>query len=128
MNRKPVAQLKKLKNIPANEQVLVSGERSFDDDGHVTKYLFDFGDGETSEWLNDSVTDHTWAHGGKYTLTLTVMDDLGLTNETKVQITVIDATSPSTESLAVFYMTGFIILVIIIALIIVVRIFNRHRE
>jgi PKD repeat protein len=51
---------------------------STDTDGTIATYLWDFGDGETSPEVNPS---HTYAAEGEVTVTLTVTDDAGATDE-----------------------------------------------
>lgn len=50
----------------------VSGAGSWDPDGTVESYSWDFGDGTTGTGVNPS---HTYAGAGSYTITLTVTDD-----------------------------------------------------
>ncbi|VXB02779.1 PKD domain-containing protein [Maribacter litoralis] len=66
-----------------------TGSGSFDGDGTITNYSWDFGDGNTS-----SVTDpsHTYALGGDYTVTLTLTDDDGETSSNSIAVTAVDPT------------------------------------
>ena len=50
------------------------GTGSTDSDGNIVSYAWNFGDGGTSA---ESAPSHTYAHGGDYTVTLTVTDDRG---------------------------------------------------
>ena len=63
-------------------------DASTDDDGSIAGRSWSFGDGSTSEATNPS---HTYAGPGSYTVTLTVSDDDGATDESSDQVTV---TSP----------------------------------
>jgi parallel beta-helix repeat protein len=58
----------------ANHLVIHFSSNVSDPDG-VTKYLWDFGDGETS---SEADPVHAYKEGGVYTVTLTVWDSLGL--------------------------------------------------
>ncbi|MEM2869339.1 MAG: PKD domain-containing protein [Thermoplasmata archaeon] len=53
-----------------------SGERSVDD-GRITHYFFDFGDGEESGWVAEPVTHHRYSQKGSYRARLRVLDDSG---------------------------------------------------
>ena len=72
-------------NPAAFETIFVSAERSFDPDGCVTGYFWDFGDGTFSygPWAY-----HTFRHPHLYNLTLTVYDDFGGYNRTMTKINV----------------------------------------
>ena len=53
------------------------GSASADADGVIVSWLWDFGDGNSSEL---KTLDHRYEDGGSYTVSLTVIDDNGLTN------------------------------------------------
>lgn len=59
---------------------------SFDNDGSISGYSWDFGDGGTSTEPNPS---HTYGAGGTYVVTHTVTDDLGATAAISDNVTVI---------------------------------------
>jgi PKD repeat protein len=131
LNRKPVAKISQMKNVPVDETVRVSGTGSRDDDGYVVSYLWNFGDGTETSWTNESTVEHKWKHATTYTITLTVQDNHGLTNETQIQIKV--KAQDSDEGLFSNEQTnniivGSIIVVIIIIVIIVVIIFIRRAQ
>ncbi len=58
---------------------------SFDIDGEIVAYLWDFGDGFTS---NSSAAEHKYNQNGVYVVTLTVIDEDGLATVTEREITV----------------------------------------
>lgn len=68
-----------------NQQIAFVGDKSVDTDGSISKYEWNFGDGQVSTEKNPT---HTYKDNGTYTITLKVTDDVGLTNETKVTIVV----------------------------------------
>lgn len=70
-------------NAPLNVQF--TGSQSFDPDGTIISYLWNFGDATTSTQQNPS---HVFLNPGAYTTTLTVADNQGATNTASVTITV----------------------------------------
>jgi len=80
INTRPVAVL--LVDI---DIVNVNGTVVFDackstDDGCISCYFFDFGDGFNSGWIVQSSVAHEYADEGKYNVTLIVRDNLGVTS------------------------------------------------
>jgi PKD repeat protein len=68
---------------------------SYDVDGNVANHTWDFGDGNTSY---DENPVHTYAQENKqYDVTLTVMDNLGLTNSTTQTVKTEDTTDPMVD-------------------------------
>jgi Tol biopolymer transport system component len=59
-------------NVPFN------GNSSFDPDGSISTYSWAFGDGGTGSGVSPT---HTYAAAGNYTVTLTVTDNLGSTDQ-----------------------------------------------
>ncbi len=68
---------------------------SFDNDGSISGYSWDFGDGGTSTDPNPS---HTYGAGGTYLVTLTVTDDLGATSAISDNVTVIANRPPAVNA------------------------------
>jgi len=67
-----------------DEDVMFFATNSFDNDGRVDEYFFDFGDESNSSWTTLSIFTHRYSSVGTYNATLTVMDDYGATNQTMV--------------------------------------------
>ncbi|MEM3458653.1 MAG: right-handed parallel beta-helix repeat-containing protein [Candidatus Bathyarchaeia archaeon] len=96
INQRPTANLAADKLwVPRNADVMFFGTNSYDPDGRVDKYLFDFGDGSNSGWTTLSIFSHKYSAEGIYLANLRVIDDYGaLSNVAFVTITVISSTTP----------------------------------
>ena len=75
-------------NISTGETIFLSSQDSFDPDGEITSYFWNFGDGTFSyrPWVY-----HTYRYPQKYNLSLTVYDDFG---NHKLTLIVINVTDP----------------------------------
>ena len=71
-------------------EVTLTGSGSFDSDGEIVSYEWDFGDGSKTESTPDAV--HTYAKGGVYQISLTVADDEGATTTSTAIVEAIDPT------------------------------------
>jgi len=63
----------------ADQPVTFDASESYDD-GSITYYFFDFGDGTNSGWVTQPIVTHKYAYEGMYNATLTVANDLGVTS------------------------------------------------
>ncbi len=80
-NQPPVAAFSYLPTNPTvGQQILFQGASSYDSDGTVISYYWNFGDGQTSGPSGASSVYHQYSAAGTYTVTLTVTDNGGLTN------------------------------------------------
>ncbi|HUT00736.1 MAG TPA: right-handed parallel beta-helix repeat-containing protein [Candidatus Thermoplasmatota archaeon] len=68
------------------EEIKFNGTRSFDLDGTITNYSWDFGDGTTG---NGSTILHTYHSSGTYSVTLSVTDDQGNNGTNRTSVTII---------------------------------------
>ncbi|RLF63012.1 MAG: hypothetical protein DRN33_04920 [Thermoplasmata archaeon] len=75
------------------ESILFDGSRSYDVDGNIVSYSWNFGDGTTGEGAN--VT-HAYSHEGSFTVRLMVTDSEGRFNVSKT-VVYVDNTPPSVE-------------------------------
>ena len=83
----PVAQIEiNLGENIINETISFDASGSYDFDGVIISYLWDFGDGNTSILVNPL---HSYTQSGNYTVILAVTDDDGLTNAAAVTISII---------------------------------------
>jgi len=73
--------------------VSFDGSASYDPDGNIILYEWDFGDGNTASGQALLTTDHTYQNPGTYTATLTVKDNDNATSSANVTITVSSASA-----------------------------------
>jgi PKD repeat protein len=71
----------------AGQAVQFDGSGSFDPDGSIAAYNWDFGDGGAGNGVNPT---HTYTNPGTYTVTLTVTDDEGATDTATTTATIGD--------------------------------------
>jgi len=77
-NRPPVAVLDTSSAILDKEEIVAfDASGSYDPDGYIVSYSWDFGDGNTAAGVTAS---HSYPASGTYTVTLTVTDDDGATD------------------------------------------------
>jgi len=78
LNRSPVASFtESAETIYTNEAVTFNASASYDSDGSIVSYFWDFGDGANATGI---IVDHAYADDGIYAVTLTVTDDDGATD------------------------------------------------
>ncbi len=66
-----------------NETITFDASQSFDPDGQITQYRWEFGDGRTS---NLAVATYAYSQPGTYTVRLTVTDNQGATGQAQGQV------------------------------------------
>jgi PKD repeat protein len=80
LDRPPVASFTKTtQTVYVNELIHFNGSTSYDPDGTIVAYFWDFGDGTNATGVT---VDHGYEHNGTYTATLTVTDDDGMSAST----------------------------------------------
>ena len=67
------------KNPKANETITFDASLSYDPDGQIVSYIWDFGDESTNETEKSEIT-HVYTEKGVYTVNLTVVDNDNLTD------------------------------------------------
>jgi PKD repeat protein len=85
-NLNPVAAFNKsTQNAVRGETIYFDATQSYDTDGLIVSYAWDFGDGTTSTEME---VDHTYTDIGIYTVTLTITDNDGVKSKTTSAITI----------------------------------------
>jgi hypothetical protein len=87
------------REVTVGEEIVFDGSASYDDDGQIVSYAWDFGDGNmiagvtTASSLSNAGGDtqevapaHIYYDAGKYTLTLKVTDDKGATAAVQAEV------------------------------------------
>ena len=88
LNRSPVANFTWEPEVPRiNEVMTFNATASYDLDGNITSYYWDFGD-EINATVYEPMVNHTYTTIGDFMVTLTVTDDDGATNSTSATLTV----------------------------------------
>jgi len=90
LNRVPVASFSYSPSIPyTGQSVTFNATASYDSDGSIVSYMWDFGDGNITTVANAIIT-HTYVDNGTFTVSLTVTDNDGAANLTSKGITVLN--------------------------------------
>lgn len=93
INMPPVARAGPDQTVLEGMNVSLDASASYDLDGTIVIYDWDFGDGNTSFETSPMVT-HTYMRAGTYTVTLTVRDTAGNSDTDTLTVTVEEAASP----------------------------------
>ncbi len=84
-NELPIAQAGSYYQGFTNNGIILSSTGSVDEDGNIVSYLWDLGDGNTSELANP---EHTYTQAGQYNITLTVTDNNGATANATAEVVI----------------------------------------
>ncbi len=79
----PVAIFSAPDSALVNQTITLDASQSYDTDGNIVNYTWNLGDGETGYGVTIA---HSYSEPGNYTITLTVIDNDGLSNSTSKQI------------------------------------------
>jgi PKD repeat protein len=88
LNQAPVAILTKLSaNVYVDDVVTFNADESYDPDGIIANYSWDFGDGNNATGITVS---NVYSDNGVYFVTLTVTDDDEVSNSARTRVTVLN--------------------------------------
>ena len=95
-NQHPIAKITGPKTAYVNETVIFYSYYSYDADGYIVGYSWDFdNDGEfDTEWLSDIKTTHNYSKIGNYTVRLKVIDNIGAETIASHKIKIIELEPP----------------------------------
>jgi PKD repeat protein len=99
--------------INVNEVVLCNASESYDSDGQIMLYFFDFGDETNTGWITSSSISHSYMTEGEYSINLIVEDDQGLTNSSEFTLSVIITVIPEFSS---YIILAFAIMILMISI------------
>jgi chitodextrinase len=91
LDRPPVARFSTYVSTPVGSPLPFDASASFDPDGSIGSYRWSFGDGTTGDGIR---VRHAYAGAGVYTVTLTVVDDLGAPAGARLAVTVTAPAQP----------------------------------
>ena len=77
-----------------SENMIFDGSLSYDSDGFIVQWFWDFGDGTIG---NGEITTHAYHSVGMYTVSLTVTDNNGATADDTIMVRVMTANLPPTK-------------------------------
>lgn len=84
-NQAPVANAGPDQTAYVDDTASFDGSSSSDPDGHIVSHTWDFGDGATGSGVTAT---HVYSSAGNYTVTLTLMDNGGLTDSATASVTI----------------------------------------
>lgn len=91
VNAPPVADAGEDKFVGTDEIIIFDGSESYDPDGSLVRYEWDFGDGETASGVQ---TRHLYRSGGPYPVTLKITDDTTVKNNQAEDRLLVTVNSP----------------------------------
>jgi PKD repeat protein/catechol 2,3-dioxygenase-like lactoylglutathione lyase family enzyme len=107
INTRPYAMLSaSVRDVGPGDWVELSGASSTDDGG-VAYYFFDFGDGETTGWMRESSSWHSYAGRGAYQARLRVQDWAGAESDWSDPVTIRVRDAPPAASISAVPRVGY---------------------
>ncbi len=129
-NRTPFAFLDSTTiEVEVGDEVFFCGGGSYDPDGYVEAYRFDFGDGENTGWIFNPYVTHIFAEEGEYEVSLLVRDDVGLESQEEAQLTIVVRQKEAEVSTFDWWMIlALVLILLIIAVLVILLQRKRIRE
>jgi len=115
-------------NASTNQTIVFDTSGIYDPDGAIVSYQWDFGDGTTAVGKNPV---HTYQVPGTYTVTLTVIDDSGLTVTFSKVVNIVQSSEAQTGNANNFFQSNsslIILTAIAIPLIIILVVYRDRIE
>ena len=106
-NKEPISGFSLTPLNPTTKDSIQFTDTSYDPDGTITEWFWNFGDGNIS---TSRTPTHTYAQSGQYNVTLQVTDNDGMTNSTAASISISEST-PGFEFFIVVCAIAFVLLV-----------------
>jgi len=95
INKLPTAVISSAEEGAIGEEIFFDGSDSYDEDGEIVSYLWDFGDSNAMEGSNIT---HAYGARGNFKIILTVKDEKGETNSAEAFINIFDNNSAENVS------------------------------
>jgi len=123
----PVVDINVSSNASVNQTIVFDAVDSFDPDGTIVSYMWDFGDGETGSGVSP---EHTYKKPGRYNVTLVLTDNNGNTYSKTITVNVasvvVEEQSEEKRDLLLFHF-GTVIIGFMVAMICVFAVFFIKR-
>jgi hypothetical protein len=111
LSEEPVPEITAPENVSANETILFDASGSFDPDGVIVSYFWEFGDGTTGVGATPV---HAYVHPGQYMVTLTLTDKNGNTYQKHLVVTVGSAAETIGSDTTFFVLLAIAFFVIVV--------------
>jgi hypothetical protein len=120
-NIKPIADFEYEPKNPKEKEIIQFKDLSYDSDGKITRWLWDFGDGSISELQNPT---HIYEINKSYIITLTVWDNNNSINISQKEIIIIEKIK-NTDDNDETETPGFGLIILLLVLLIIIFYNNR---
>jgi hypothetical protein len=120
VNRIPIAALSVDQvRLGPGDEVTLDASNSTDSDGAVVQYLFDFGNGADSGWVNSSIIRTQYPRAGNYKVSVKVRDNYGFESENAAEIS-LTVTEPEQHSARSGQNTNLLLPLAIVMIVVVI--------
>ena len=118
----PVANFDIPSNVSVNQTIVFNASSSFDEDGVIVSYYWDFGDGENDSGVSPS---HVYKDSGKYNVTLVVTDNNGNTYSKSIIVNITSNSEAEDKQGIIPFNLGIVIFGFVIAIFVCLTIVVR---